>query len=915
MRSPKARVSLLLVLFLWFPQMAASQVVQGQLLSRADQEPVEGALVLLFSVDGDEVGGYLTNAAGRFRLRAQGPGRFFLRAERIGYETSESDTLSLSRGQTLNISLETSFAPIALEELRVEGEHRCVVRPEEGVMLSNLWEEARKALTVQEWTDREGLYRFQMETWDRELDVLGIELGTPNRQVTTVVQRSPIRTELTPEELMAIGFIQAGEAGPHHYIYHGPDAAVLLSDEFLDTHCFRLALDDEKPGMVGLSFEPVRKKQTPDILGTLWLDLHSARLDFLEYGYDWAPWPEARGAAKGRIEFESLPSGAWIVRRYWIRMPRMGIDSSHPPDAVASGIKLLGLKEDGGEITRITRIHETGTHPPPAGVLVGEVWDTLRAAPMAGAVISLSGTSHRTSADAQGRFVMEGLPEGVFTTFFTHPRLDSAGVTLPGIDVELAPFETTTLQLGAPSKLGMLRAVCGQGDMETALTGTVRQGEGGPPMAGVRLGAEFEVLRRVPDGWRSSMRVDSVVTDYRGRYRFCGLPADSDLHVQASFPGFVSPKTRLGLSMSETRSMDLVLFPDSIALGQASAPLDPILPEMQAPDPGPSEPGTVMGRVLDSSTGVPVGKVEVWLISEGSDSILTVVADGGGRFRFPPVPPGDYSMRAVFRDFGEASASIRIEPGSTKGKDLSLVFSDSSRRTGSVGGRVVTAGSGEPITGARVELANGDRVQASGEDGSFQFTEVPIGATNIQVSLLGHAPAEGAVMVGGGLTVKIEVRLSPQPIELDPIVVEATRLEINATLVDVRRRAARGFGTVLMSDELDKRMSVTRTTDLLQEYGATVVGATESQRALYFRRTMCGPMVYIDGIRVTHGSRSKAPGGFGGEVESARAVNMVHPMDMEAMEIYRGPAQVPGEFLDSNAQCGVILIWTKRGGE
>ena len=30
---------------------------------------------------------------------------------------------------------------------------------------------------------------------------------------------------------------------------------------------------------------------------------------------------------------------------------------------------------------------------------------------------------------------------------------------------------------------------------------------------------------------------------------------------------------------------------------------------------------------------------------------------------------------------------------------------------------------------------------------------------------------------------------------------------------------------------------------------------------------------------------------------------------------FHGPGQTPGEFLDSNARCGVILIWTRRGEE
>ena len=43
-------------------------------------------------------------------------------------------------------------------------------------------------------------------------------------------------------------------------------------------------------------------------------------------------------------------------------------------------------------------------------------------------------------------------------------------------------------------------------------------------------------------------------------------------------------------------------------------------------------------------------------------------------------------------------------------------------------------------------------------------------------------------------------------------------------------------------------------------------------------------------------------------------MNRVSPFEIRAMEIYRGPAQTPGQFLDSNARCGVILIWTRRGG-
>ena len=51
----------------------------------------------------------------------------------------------------------------------------------------------------------------------------------------------------------------------------------------------------------------------------------------------------------------------------------------------------------------------------------------------------------------------------------------------------------------------------------------------------------------------------------------------------------------------------------------------------------------------------------------------------------------------------------------------------------------------------------------------------------------------------------------------------------------------------------------------------------------------------------------------GPTVEAAEAVNRVHPMDVVAIEVYRGPAETPGPYIDSNSRCGVILIWTRNG--
>jgi outer membrane receptor for ferrienterochelin and colicin len=35
--------------------------------------------------------------------------------------------------------------------------------------------------------------------------------------------------------------------------------------------------------------------------------------------------------------------------------------------------------------------------------------------------------------------------------------------------------------------------------------------------------------------------------------------------------------------------------------------------------------------------------------------------------------------------------------------------------------------------------------------------------------------------------------------------------------------------------------------------------------------------------------------------------------DIEAIEVYTGPSEVPGEYAGRNAGCGVIVIWTRAG--
>ncbi len=257
----------------------------------------------------------LTAQAVRGRLLDAGV--FRLRAERIGFENSLSNEITLLANQTVSEELTASSSAIVLPLLAVESETECRVRPEEGYATYVLWEEARKALQVTEHTAAG--YRFDAVMYQRHVNLWGEALEQGDTQFVSMAGRHPFRS-VPIEELEEQGFAREAEEGTYYY---GPDAEVLLSDGFLDSHCFRYRTAGDV--VVGLAFEPVRKvRDRVDVEGVLWLDRETSHLRTLEFSYTGVARPTHLGTGPGpygQMVFDQLPSGGWIVREWWIRTP------------------------------------------------------------------------------------------------------------------------------------------------------------------------------------------------------------------------------------------------------------------------------------------------------------------------------------------------------------------------------------------------------------------------------------------------------------------------------------------------------------------------------------------------------------------------------------------------------------------
>ncbi len=286
------------------------QVVRGRLVDEAGDVAIAGAMMTLLDRDGEIIDRILSRSGtGTFVLMASGAGDYRVRAERIGFATTFSAFFQLAQNDTVTIQISAPIEPVSLAEIRAEVAPRCDVRPDEGMAVARVWNEARKALAVAAWTQSRGLYRYEM---------LGIRrLFDEDRKRIVHEERIPAQSRVpvpyvarAADSLMQEGF---AHISAEHSTFWAPDAGVLLSDDFLDTHCMKVrSVGSER---VGLDFEPVQGRTLPEIRGTMWLDATTAELRRVDFSYVNLPVPRWLMDAEpgGQVHFRPLPDGTWIV--------------------------------------------------------------------------------------------------------------------------------------------------------------------------------------------------------------------------------------------------------------------------------------------------------------------------------------------------------------------------------------------------------------------------------------------------------------------------------------------------------------------------------------------------------------------------------------------------------------------------
>ncbi len=543
-REGKVAVHAALMLFglLLAAAPASAQTVLVRVLDAESQQPLFGALAYLDTPEGATVRSVLTDERGRAIFVGMAPGRYRVRAEMIGKRTAVTEPFRVGEGETVAQDLRLESSAIELEGIEVEAEGgRCSVRPEEGLAVARVWDEVRKALTGAALADRERMYRYRTVKYVREVDRDTRAIRHEERERVAGFLRTPFESR-PAEELIERGFVQKDG---NDAVYFGPDAQVLLSDVFLDTHCFGLRRGEgDAAGLIGLRFEPVRsRKRLPDIAGTLWIDPETYELRFLEYRYVNLDPDLSSPEVGGYVAFRRLPNGTWIVPEWWIRMPKVGYVRDHrgrlqpylEAYTVAGGI-VTEVQEQGG---RTVIEAETGS-------IEGIVLDSLGVEPLRGARVRIAGSRQSVYTDREGRFRIAGLSDGRYEVEITHPRLEQLGFRPEPLVRDVRKGEITQIRYVMPSVGDVAFQVCrGQAmpERSAVLTGWVRDAATSSPLSGVTVQARWSRVRMAGVGTEDA-RITGTTTegvqvraDERGAYHVCGVPQDRLIEVAVLVEG------------------------------------------------------------------------------------------------------------------------------------------------------------------------------------------------------------------------------------------------------------------------------------------------------------------------------------------------------------------------------------------
>lgn len=231
----------------------------------------------------------------------------------------------------------------------------------------------------------------------------------------------------------------------------------------------------------------------------------------------------------------------------------------------------------------------------------------------------------------------------------------------------------------------------------------------------------------------------------------------------------------------------------------------------------------------------------------------------------------------------------------------------------SIMGNLLDAQTGRPILLGYVGLLTeeGDRLSwtLADEEGFFRLDAPGPGSYMLYGESLGYrASVEGPILIGEDQLLPAVFRLDPMPVVLDSLRVVAESKRFSLVMAGFYDRERTGLGHFIGPDQILERFEARQITDyfwsvpgvrLMPRDNMAGGGYVPLMRASAGLRGFCLPDVYLDGIP---------------QPSADQLDDIILPFDIEGIEVYRSASEVPARYTTASANCGVILLWSRKGG-
>ena len=235
-----------------------------------------------------------------------------------------------------------------------------------------------------------------------------------------------------------------------------------------------------------------------------------------------------------------------------------------------------------------------------------------------------------------------------------------------------------------------------------------------------------------------------------------------------------------------------------------------------------------------------------------------------------------------------AGPALTPDPARAQGNDANLKVT-------------VTDSLGRPLEDAEITIEPLGLTLTTDSVGELILFRMPRGQTSLVVNLFGYSSDSTRVRLVDGLTRNVRFRLATEAIPVEGVNVSVRNADRQLSVLrGFRERRERGTGFFMTREEIEESGTNDLSNLLHMVPGLRVSPSQFGRSQMRSVRTpitrQCDIKAYVDGM----------------EYRNPDDLVGIPVGDIQAIEIYRSRSELPAQFASPDANCGAIVIWTRR---